>query len=235
MADHAPVVLISGTSRGLGRYLAEHYCRSGARVIGCSRGDVELSYENYSHVRADVSKEADVRNLFSGIRRAHGRLDLLVNNAAVNPSLSLYLAVPATSVVKSFETNLLGAMLMCQAATRLMMPAGFGRLVNIGSMAQKLEVEGEAVYTAMKSALASFTRVLAKEVYRYGITCNVVAPAALPDGLSASVPAAALDTVLKRNAIPHVGAFDDVANVLDFLASRRSQAVTGQVIYLGGV
>lgn len=230
----SPVVVISGASRGLGRHLAEHYCRQGAGVIGCSRSAASLPFANYCHHAVDVSSDSDVRRLFSEVRKSHGRVDVLINNAAINPAVSLFMTVPAASIVKSFETNVLGAMLMCRGAIRLMMPEKFGRLINIGSMAVKLEVAGETIYTAMKAAMVSYTRVLAKEVYPYGITCNVVAPSALATEMSAQVDAAALAEVLKRNAIPRAGKFDDVATVIDWLIKPESHAVTGQAIYLGG-
>ena len=236
MAERDPaVILISGASRGLGRHLAEHFCLQGAQVIGCSRGEGSLAHAGYRHFQVDVSQEDQVRRLFSGIRKSYGRLDVLVNNAAVNPAISLFMAVPTATIVKSFETNLLGPMLMSRGAIRLMMPARFGRLINIGSMAAKLEVAGETVYTAMKAALVAYTRVLAKEVYPAGITCNVVAPSALPTELSAQIDSAALAEVLKRNAIPAVGEFGDVTNIIDCLIRPESQAITGQAIYLGGV
>jgi 3-oxoacyl-[acyl-carrier protein] reductase len=219
----------------LGRHLAAYYCREGALVIGCSRSDSSLPFDNYRHFRVDISSEAEVRQLFSEVRKVYGRLDVLANNAAVNPAISLFMAVPNSSIVRSFETNVLGSMLMCRGAIQLMMPARFGRLINIGSMAVKMEVAGETVYTAMKAAITSYTRVLAKEVYPYGITCNVVAPSVLPTTMSAQVNPDALTDVLKRTAIPHIGEFDDVVNVVDFLIRPASHAITGQAIYLGGV
>lgn len=236
MAGSKPaVILISGASRGLGRHLAEHFCRQEALVIGCSRSEASMPYDNYSHFQVDISQEDEVRQLFLEIRKAYGRLDVLINNAAINPAISLFMAVPTATIIKSFETNLLGSMLMCRGAIRLMLPAHFGRIINIGSMAVKLEVVGETIYTAMKAALVAYTRVLAKEVYSLGITCNVVAPSALPTEMSAQISAEALADVLKRNAIPAVGEFGDVANVIECLISRESHAVTGQAIYLGGV
>lgn len=236
MAEPEPAVyLITGASRGLGRHLVEHFCRQGAQVIGCSRGEASLAHENYRHIQVDISREAEVRKLYSDLRKNYRRLDVLINNAAINPAVSLFMAVPTATIVRSFETNLLGTMLMCRGAIRLMMPARFGRLINIGSMAVRLEVAGETIYTAMKAAVVAYTRVLAKEIYSYGITCNVVAPSALPTDMSAQIDADALAEVLRRTAIPHAGEFGDVVNAIAFLARRESRAVTGQTLYLGGV
>jgi 3-oxoacyl-[acyl-carrier protein] reductase len=235
MADEPAVILISGASRGLGRYLAEHFSQQGALVLGCSRGTSSYDNQNYRHFQVDISREDQVHELFVQVRKTYGRLDVLVNNAAINPAVSLFMAVPTATIVKSFETNVLGSMLMCRGAIRLMMARRFGRLINMGSMAVRLEVAGETVYTAMKAALVAYTRVLAKEVYPYGITCNVVAPSALPTEMSAQIDRDALAEVLKRTAIPHMGAFEDVAGTIEYLIRPESKAVTGQVLYLGGV
>lgn len=230
----APVVLVTGARKGIGRHLAEHYAARGWRVVGCSRGAAEPVAGDYVHHQADVSDEAAVRRLFGEVRRSHGRLDLLVNNAAVNPAISPAMLVPAAAVQRAFATNVLGVIACCTEGAKLMMRGRYGRIVNLGSMAVRHEVRGESVYTATKAAVVAFTRVFAKEVHGYGITCNVVAPAAVPTDLMDAVDSAALQEVLSRNAIPSVGTMEDVSAVVDWLASPQSAAVTGQVIYLGG-
>ncbi|OFV91966.1 MAG: hypothetical protein A3H95_16010 [Acidobacteria bacterium RIFCSPLOWO2_02_FULL_64_15] len=234
MSD-SQIILISGTSRGIGKYLAERYVESGATVIGCSRSPVVSESQGYEHLCADVSKHDEVKAMFAQIRRKYGRLDVLINSAAVNPAIALSALMPTAAIQSSFEVNLLGLMMMCREGVRLMARGRFGRIVNIGSMATRLEVAGESVYTAMKAGVNAYTRVLAKEVYKLGITCNVVAPSAVPTGLSTQVDPSALEEVLSRNAIPEMGTLRDISNVIDWLIRRESHAITGQIIYLGGV
>ena len=93
---------------------------------------------------------------------------------------------------------------------KLMIRNKWGRIINISSMAAKLEMPGESVYTSTKAALNAYTRVLAKEVYSLGITVNGVAPSAIPTDLSAQINHEAIQDVLSRNAIPHFGKMDDV-------------------------
>jgi 3-oxoacyl-[acyl-carrier protein] reductase len=102
-------------------------------------------------------------------------------------------------------------------------------------MAVKHEVKGEAIYTASKAAINSLTRVMAKEIYGYGITCNVVAPSAIKTDLMDSIDEDALQSVLNQNAIPKVGKMEDIRNTIDWLIEPRNDSITGQVIYLGGV
>lgn len=229
------VVLITGTSRGIGRHLAEHFVGRGWDVVGCSRSAApDLDGERYTHVTADVASEEDVAALFATIRERHGRLDVAINNAAVNPALSLLALTPAAAARQALDTNVLGTFLVCREAVRLMLRHRSGRIVNLGSMATRHEVPGEALYTASKAAIVALTRVLAKEVASQGITCNVLAPAAVETGLMEAVDPAKLQEVLDRNAITSVGSADDVVQAIEWLIAPGSAAVTGQVVYLGG-
>lgn len=230
-----PVVLITGTSRGIGNHLARHFLEGGAQVVGCSRADYpELDNEHYAHRVVDVRSEPEVVELFRFIRATYGRLDVAINNAALNPALSLVALTPAAAAADTLAANVLGPFLVCREAVKLMARRKFGRIVNLGSMATRHEVQGEALYTASKAALNAFTRVLAKEVAAQGITCNVVAPAAVETELSAEVDRAKLQEVLARNAIPEFGSEADVATAIEWLIKPESAAVTGQIVYLGG-
>lgn len=229
------VVLVTGTSRGIGNHLARHLVDRGYRVVGCSRsGDAGIDHERYVHRATDVSVEPDVVALLTWIRSEIGVLDAVVNNAATNPALSLVTLTSAAAATETLAANVLGPFLVCREAVKLMMRRGRGRIVNVGSMATRHEVAGEALYTASKAALNAFTRVLAKEVAAHGITCNVVAPAAVGAGLAEAVGAEALARVLERNAVREPGTLDEVADTVEWLLLPEARAITGQVIYLGG-
>jgi 3-oxoacyl-[acyl-carrier protein] reductase len=231
----ARVALITGSSRGIGNHLVRHLLDRDWTVIGCSRSEYAgLTHERYAHRVVDVASEPDVVELFRWIRSTHGRLDAAINNAAVNPALSLVALTPASAAAETLEANVLGVFLVCREAVKLMMRQETGRIVNIGSMASQHEVAGEALYTASKAAVNAFTRVLAKEVAEQGITCNVLAPAAVEGGIAERVHRDRLQVVLARNAIHQIGAPDEIAAALDWLLSPESSAITAQVIYLGG-
>jgi 3-oxoacyl-[acyl-carrier protein] reductase len=227
--------LISGTSRGIGKHLAEHYASKGHRVYGCSRSPIDWQHDRYTHFVLDVSDEDAVKTLLTKIRKDSGRLDVLINNAAINPAIAPAMLTPAVTVMKTLETNFLGTFLLSREAAKIMVQNRFGRIINMSSMAAYHHVAGEAAYTASKAAVTAFSRVFAKEVAGHGITCNILAPAAIPTELSAAVNAKALQQVLSRNAIPEMGDLADVSNAIDWLIRPESHAVTGQVIYLGGV
>ena len=235
MADAShPVMLITGTSRGLGKYLADYYLAKGYRVVGCSRGCGAIEADRYKHFQVDISDSRAVLDMFGFLRKEYKRLDVLINNAAINPAIVSAALLPTASVEHVFKVNVFAAMECCRESVKIMLRGRFGRIVNLGSMATRHEVPGEALYTATKAAMLAYTRVLAKELGESGITANVVAPAALRTDLSAQVSAEALGAVLSRNAIKSYGDFSDVSGSIDFLLSPSSAAVTGQLIYLGG-
>lgn len=233
--DQKPTILITGTSRGIGKFLAEHYLTSGFFVMGCSRNLPEIEHPDYHHFSIDVSNEQEILEVFKYIRKEVKRLDVLINNAAINPAILSAALLPYNTVQNVFKVNVFAPMLFCREAVKIMSRSKFGRIINLGSMASKHEVPGEALYTSTKASIIAYTRVLAKEVNRSGITANVVAPSAIRTELSEKINQEALQEVLSRNAINNYGEFTDVSNTIDFLIKKESSAITGQIIFLGGV
>ena len=230
-----PVMIITGTSKGIGKYLSEYYVGKGFQVVGCSRSVIDSELDNYQHFNLDVSDESAVKMMFTKIRNRYDRLDVLINNVGVNYTMAPVLLVPYESALKTTKINFLATVLMSREAAKIMMKNSFGRIINFGSMAVKHENKGEAIYTASKAAIGSFTSVFAKEIYSYGITCNVISPAAIDSELMRRVDNDALQKVLSQNAIPDFGKLDDISNSIDWLIKPATSAITGQTIYLGGV
>jgi 3-oxoacyl-[acyl-carrier protein] reductase len=230
----APVTVVTGTRKGLGRHLAEHYARRGHRVIGCSRREPDWQADGYVHYLTDVSDETTVRRLFADVRKKYGRLDHLINNAGI-ASMNHTLLTPLSTVKAVLDTNVVGTFLFCREAAKLMKAGGFGRIVNITTVAVPLKLEGEAIYVASKAAVLSLTDVLARELATFGITVNAVGPVPLATDLIAGVPADKIGRLVARQAIPRLGTFDDVTNIIDFYLKPESGFVTGQSLFLGGV
>jgi 3-oxoacyl-[acyl-carrier protein] reductase len=172
--------------------------------------------------------------LFSTIRKTYGRLDHLINNAGV-ASMNHSLLTPISMVHNVLNTNVVGTFLFSREAAKLMRNKGYGRIVNFTTVAVPLKLAGEAAYVASKAAVLSLTEVLAREFAEFGITVNAVGPVPVETDLIRSVPKDKIDRLLARQAIPRLGAFEDVANVIDFYLRKESGFVTGQNLYLGGV
>ncbi|MBI2824135.1 MAG: SDR family oxidoreductase [Planctomycetia bacterium] len=233
MADR-PVILITGTSRGIGRQLAEHYGAKDYQVVGCSRREPAITDANYRHFALDVADEPAVKKMFTAMRGDYGRLDALVNNAGI-ASMNHILTTPMATVLDVLSTNVAGTFLFCREAAKLMQRRRAGRIVNFSSVAAPLKLEGEAIYAASKAAVISLTEVLARELADFGITVNAIGPTPIHTDLIASVPAAKLDSLIARQAIRRYGEISDVINVIDFFLRPESDFVTGQTIFLGGV
>jgi 3-oxoacyl-[acyl-carrier protein] reductase len=228
------IVVITGTRKGLGRLLAEHFVEQGALVIGISRGEATIVHPRYEHHSADVGDDRSVRETLLAVGRSHERVDIVINNAAA-VVVRHALMTPATQAEEIVRTNLMGCFYVSREAAKLMRRQAWGRIINIGSIAAEIDPVGEAVYAASKSASMTLAAVLAKEFATYGITVNTVAVTALETDMLEQLPEQAVRALLGSLAIPRLATLDDITNVIDFFASPRSGYITAQTVFLGGI
>ena len=228
------VMLISGTSKGIGRHLLEHYLKLGWKVYGCSRSETTFNHENYTHFELDVTDEKLVKKMFSTIRKTDGRLDVTINNAGI-ASMNHSILTQMDTAKSILETNVLGSFLLSRESGKLMKKNKFGRIINFTTFAVPFKLEGEALYAASKAAVETLTQVMAREFAEFGITINAVAPPAIQTNLVKGVPSETMNNLLQRQAIHRFGEPHEVANVIDFYIKPDSEMVTGQTIYMGGL
>jgi 3-oxoacyl-[acyl-carrier protein] reductase len=228
-----PVALVTGARKGIGLFLAKHLVSQHCRVVGCSRQPSDLMLPGYEHVTADITSEEQVVALVKHIRNRYGRLDIVINNAGIGV-MNPVLLMPLSTSQSIFQTNFFGTLLVCRESIKLMMKHRWGRIVNFSTVAVPLDLEGEAVYAASKSAVETLTRILAREVSSFGVTVNAVGPSPVDTDLIRHVPKSKIDMLLDRLAIKWPSTMEDVANVVDFFLRKESSCVTGQVVYLGG-
>ena len=232
--SNSPIVLITGTRKGIGKYLAEYYTSKGYQVIGCSRNEIDFELDNYQHFCLDVSDEDLVKNMFSDVRREYGRLDILINNAGI-ASMNHSFLTPIDTARKILDTNVIGTFIFSRESSKLMKKNQFGRIINFSTFAVPFKLEGEAIYAASKAAIITLTEILAREYTDFGITVNAVAPPAVQTDLIRGVPKEKMQNLLQRQAIHRYGNPEEVCNVIDFFVKPESKMVTGQIVYLGGV
>ncbi len=228
------VIIITGTRKGIGRYLAEQYLADGDKVYGCSRRNTDLVHSNYCHTNLDVSNEADVMAFVRNVYKENKHIDVLINNAGC-AAMNHFLLTPYTTAQRVFNTNFMGSFLMCREVAKYMVKAKTGRIVNYSTVAVALNLHGELVYSASKAAVEQLTRVLADEIGESGITVNTVGPTPIDTDLIKNVPEDKLQDLLGHQCIKRFGKFEDVKNVIDFFLRPESDFITAQTIYLGGV
>lgn len=226
-------ILITGDRKGIGRHLSEFFLKNENEVIGCSRTGSDLEHPNYTHLICDVSNENEVKSLFKTIRKTHGDIDVIINNAGM-ASMNHLLTTPTSTFEKLINTNLKGTFLFTREGSRLMRKKG-GNIVNFSTVASPLNLEGEALYASSKAAVEKFSKISAFELSKYGIRVNCIGPTPVYTDLIKAVPKDKIEELLKSQAIKRLGEFDDVVNVIKFFISDKSNFITGQTIYLGGV
>jgi len=228
------VILITGTRKGIGKELAEYYLNLGCVVIGCSRGSGTIVNSDYRHHELDVSNEKDVVKMVRTTKKEFSRIDILLNNAGI-ASMNHFLTTSYNTVQNIFNTNFLGTFIFSREVSKVMMKQKYGRIVNYTTVASALRLEGEAVYAASKGAIENFTQTISKEVAPYNITVNAIGPTPVETDLIKTVPKDKIAALLDKQAIKRFGTFEDIKNVIDFFIDDKSEFITGQIIYLGGI
>lgn len=230
------VVLVTGARRGVGRMLSAHFQRQGAQVVGFSRhaDDEPAASDTYLGLAVDVADAEAVARGLGQINQRFGRLDIVVNNAAVLTS-QYAMIMPAGAARSMLETNVLGAFLVAREAAKLMRKRKWGRIIHISSMAARLQPAGDAVYAATKAAVETLANVMARELAPLNITCNTLGITAIATDMLQALPAHKIDAVIAALPLPRLATEADIVNVVDFLASERSDYITAQSIFLGGV
>jgi len=228
-------ILITGSRKGIGRYLAEKFLERGHVVFGCSRSECDLTHDLYHHSECDVSNERTVITLVRTIGKSHGGIDVLINNAGV-ASMNHILSTPGSTARRLMETNFIGTTLFCREVAKLMVRKKIrGKMINFSTVASALSLEGEATYAASKAAVQKFSQVAAKEFAPFGITVNCIGPTPIETDLIKAVPKNKIDLLMDSQAIKRLGTKQDILNVVDFFMAESSDFITAQTIYLGGV
>ena len=239
------VALVTGAARGLGRAVSLALAHAGADVALGLRdvtsdagvvAEIEAMGRRAMPLQCDVSDVGQVRAAVDDVVERFGRLDILVNNAGAAPEN------PAERVVEedfdqTLAVNLKGTFFACQAAGRVMIGQGGGRIVNMGSQAGAVALPGEAVYCMTKAAIAHLTRCLAVEWGQHGINVNCVAPTFIrTPGTEEALadPDFEADVVERIAALHRIGEPMDVAGAVLFLCSPAAALVTGHTLMVDG-
>jgi len=194
-------ILITGTSRGIGRYLAEKFLERGWIVYGCSRHDVEIDNKNYFHCILDVADEDEVKHYIKFI----DKIDVLINNAGI-ASMNHFLLTTKKKAVEIMNTNFIGTFLFSREVAKLMLrQKKGGQIINFSSIATSWNIEGEAVYAASKAAVETFSQTISSDLFETGVNINCIAPGLVETDLTKNIP---------KNNIPKT-TFENILKVID--------------------
>ena len=235
--------VVTGGSRGLGRAVCLELAAGGANVVLCYAGNEAAANETVAAcealgaravaVRCDVADSAQVKTLMDTALQTFGRIDILVNNAGITRD-GLLMMMKEDDFDAVIDTNLKGAFLCMKAVARQMMKQRYGRIVNLSSVVGLRGNAGQVNYAASKAGIIGMTKSLAKELASRGVTVNAVAPGFMETDMTAAMPEAAKTATLTAIPMGRMGAAEDVAKAVAFLASEEAGYITGQVLAVDG-
>ena len=236
-------VLVTGASRGIGKHIAEAFALLGANVVlNASResdyfkvvlNDFKTKGYSCTGYVCDVSDGEAVKDMFKYAEEKFGRVDILVNNAGITRDM-LLMKMTEDEWDSVLDINLKGVFNCTKAAIRPMMKNRWGRIINISSIIGLIGNPGQANYAASKAGMIGFSKSVAKEIGKKGITCNVVAPGFIESDMTAALSNDLKVKYLEGIPVNRFGQAADVAKVVIFLAGDDSSFITGQVINVDG-
>ena len=243
MTVQGRIALVTGGSRGIGRAIVEALARNGAKVAfvynsnAAAADEVVSSLVEEGHevwaIQADVRSKPAADKVVADVVEKWGKVEILVNNAGIIRD-GLLATMDAQQWQDVIDTNLTSVFNFCQAATRQMMSQRYGRIINIASVSGLIGNPGQANYSASKGGVEGFTRCVATELARRGVTANAVAPGFIETDMTVAVVNAAGDEIKKKIPVRRLGRPDDISNAVLFFAADESSYVTGQILKVDG-
>lgn len=241
-------VLITGASRGIGAQIARRFAKEGWSVVVNYNRHEEEAMRLVSELngtagfyragkvipaKADVSDRAQVEAMFSLVRQAYGKVDVLINNAGVAQQ-KLFTDLTAEDWDHMMAVDVTGVFHCCQCALPDMIRAKSGRIINISSMWGQVGASCEVHYSAAKAAVIGLTKALSKEVGPSGIQVNCIAPGVIQTEMNGKLSPETLDSLKEETPLGVLGKASDIAGTAWFLASEDAGFITGQVIGVNG-
>jgi 3-oxoacyl-[acyl-carrier protein] reductase len=235
------VALVTGASRGIGKAIASRLASQGAVVLAAARGDhargtadgIQAAGGRAEAIALDVTDPSAGEAAVAGALERHGRIDILVNNAGITRD-QLMLRLKRDDWDAVLATNLTSAYTLTQAVLKPMVRQRSGRIICISSVVGQSGNPGQANYAASKAGLIGFAKSVALEVASRNITVNVVAPGMIETDMTGVLPEKTREALIARIPLGRLGAPDDVAGAVCFLASDEAAYITGHVLAVNG-
>ena len=239
------VALVTGASRGIGKYTAIELAKAGAKVVLVGR-NLDLLQVTKNHIsslgkncmtiKTDVSKQEEVQSLFDEVRKTYGYLNILVNSAGVSPHFTSFHKAPVEDWTKILNTNLIGTLSCCRYAFPLLCEAEEASVINIASIGGVVGLPKVAVYTASKGGIVTFTKTLAIEWAPHNIRVNSICPGFVETDMTKGLTSKESLRNYLTSKIPlgRLAKPEEISNIAIFLASPAASYITGTCIVADG-
>jgi len=237
------VAIVTGGTKGIGRAISLLFAEEGSRVVSNFSKDVESAEELMTEAKskrlslglfkADVTRSDQVKEMVEEVFAEYGRIDILVNNVGLVRDNFLML-MSDEDWDSLLRANLTSLFYCCKMAIRKMIPQRRGRIINISSISGILGTPGQTNYSATKGGMISFTKSLARELGPFNIRVNAVAPGLIESEMVSRMPKEKVEAIIKSSSLGRMGRPEEVAQAVLFLASERSNYITGQTLIVDG-
>ena len=230
------IVLVTGASRGIGRAAANKLSKTGFNVIGTAtsqKGVDQINQEGMYGLILNLNDKKSIESMWENIIDNFNCVDILINNAGITKD-NIIARMSMDEWEEVINIHLNATFYMCQRATKLMMKNRFGRVINISSTSATIGNRGQGNYAAAKAGIEAFTRTLAREFGSRGITANNIAPGFIDTDMTKFLSEEERDNIQKDIPLNRFGKPEEVADLINFLASDEASYITGQTIHLNG-
>ena len=233
MKKSKKVLLISGSSSGLGKDLAKYYIKKNYFVVGCGRKPSGIFSKSYSHTILDINDEFKARKWINEIFLKHKKIDYFINSAAFIPVSYPSLLNDIKLVERVFKTNVIAQINLINEVGKKMIKKNFGRIINFSSMSVGLLEKGTALYSSSKKSVETYSKIFSKEVIKSNVTCNTIAISMYYSKAFKHINSKIIENSKNQLLIKRTLKLQEISNVIDFFFNKESNVITGQTIYIG--
>jgi 3-oxoacyl-[acyl-carrier protein] reductase len=224
------IMVITGTSKGIGLGLAQYFVNKNYIVVGASRSIPSWEHPEYFHFKVDVTDEKMVQSWARDVKRRFKKTDILINNVGLVKS-SLQVTLTPLAIFEEFiKINLSSSFLVSREFSKAMIMQRHGRIINISSIMTQLFENGTGAYTATKSAIESLSKVMAKELISHNITVNNIAPSMVITDSNRQLGEEWEKWMLDKQVLKRAVTIEEIANIIEFFSSPLASVITGQTI-----
>jgi 3-oxoacyl-[acyl-carrier protein] reductase len=225
------MIIVTGASRGLGEAICSRLLTNGKDVCGIARTKLDREYKTY---QADVTDFEALKSVAETIRLSGIEVTAVINVAGIASMNLALMANPRTSE-NLMKVNFLGTVYSCQSFAPLLIRNKGGRILNFSTIATAINLEGESIYAATKAAVENYSKTLSKELSRFNINVNCIAPGPIQTDLLKGISSEQISSIVNSQVIQRQFEISDVADIVEILLDDRAKTITGQVIHVGGV